>query len=1103
MKAQKIRSLLHNKVIFQHNQVIYLMVCHLILFFSSASAQDYRKINQYTAHTWTIDQGLPNTGILDVLQDQEGFIWVGTYGGVARFDGVYFENYADIFPERKLIYSAICQGTQDRLWLGSGNGLFFFRLGRFKKAEGRNGLSPYVESLMSEESGRVWIGTRSDGIYYYENETFTKVKEWQILDKAFISDIVAGKNGDIWFCSPELGVFRLNGEELDQFTEFEGLSTNYVNGLHYDQSEDRLWACTSSGLNILENNEFTTVPDLEGIDCIHINQHDGYFYVSTSLGLYVLDGQGNIVDKYIPENSPQLVTSRFDQEGNIWLAGYRSGLTKLSPKKFEEYSQLNELDGNAINTILEVAEDSIFMANDLGVVFNMTPSGFQKHPISTITKDQRIRDLYKDQSNDIWVSTYNGVYRFSEGQVDDYQLLNDANILANNSTRFTQQDSQGNYWIGSRTGLFKMDSTESVQVFTKNDSLSSDFILRVFEGKYTKDIWIGTAGGGINVLRKDGTIENLLEQHGTDYNVVFSFYQSQDSSIWITHNGGLSRYYQGAFQTDEQLFALENNNIFEIEEDELGYFWLSTGEGIIRVNKDTLKHYLNSDKKPVPYDLFDKSDGILNSSATPNANIMKDFRGNLWFPMVYGVLKVNPNQIPKNELKPPVYITNIVIDGEKQYPPFSQLKIPRESKRIQIDYTALSYQATEKVRFKCKLVGYDEDWVDMGDKRFIEYTNLSPGTYTFLVIAANNDGVWNMIGDSLALEVKAAFYETRAFYAFMIILLLIIVYLYFRFRTYQIRSRNHELTKQVALRTVEIQEKVEELEQQNEEISIANETINEINNSLQDTLNLVQHQKDSITSSITYAQRIQEAMLPSKKKMGYALPEYFIFFKPRDIVSGDCYWMSDLRDTQGKIILAAIDCTGHGVPGAFMSMAANNLLNYIVNEREVTRPDKILKLLHEEIRLVLNQKETKNRDGMDMSLVMIDYHKKRLYFAGAVNPLVYIQNKELHHIKGTRKSVGGHVKLDDRRFEQHVVPLDVPTTFYLFSDGIQDQFGGERGRKFTPRRLRELMLMIHHLPMDKQQHYVEQALNKWMKNEKQIDDILLMGVRIDEKMFLS
>jgi len=310
----------------------------------------------------------------------------------------------------------------------------------------------------------------------------------------------------------------------------------------------------------------------------------------------------------------------------------------------------------------------------------------------------------------------------------------------------------------------------------------------------------------------------------------------------------------------------------------------------------------------------------------------------------------------------------------------------------------------------------------------------------------------------------------------------------------------------------------EEIKITNEELNIVNEEVQTINETLKLTLNTVEHQRDEILSSIQYAQRIQSSILPRKDYIQNLLPNHFIFFIPRDVVSGDFYWCfkteakpiyEEQETFEGvnrilkgfgseKIILTAVDCTGHGVPGAFMSMVGNDLLNNIIREKNIYQADKILNQLHKDIRQVLQQKETKNHDGMDMALVVIDPENKTLEFAGAKNPLIYMQNDELKVIKADKMPIGGTQREMERIFTAHRIDISEPTTFYLFSDGYQDQFGGTKGRKFMTKRFRNLLFEIHQKPMQEQKQILEETIQNWQKegNEKQIDDILVMGVKI-------
>lgn len=256
----------------------------------------------------------------------------------------------------------------------------------------------------------------------------------------------------------------------------------------------------------------------------------------------------------------------------------------------------------------------------------------------------------------------------------------------------------------------------------------------------------------------------------------------------------------------------------------------------------------------------------------------------------------------------------------------------------------------------------------------------------------------------------------------------------------------------------------------------------------------------SILSSINYSKRIQDAMLPDIQKIQQLLPQSFILFQPRDVVSGDFYW---LREVDNKIFIAAVDCTGHGVPGAFMSLIGNNLLNDIVSSG-ILSTEKILEELHKRVNSTLNQKTTKNRDGMDLVLCMIDPANAKLEFSGAKNPLIYIQEnengkKELHRIRGDKHSIGGistHLNNDKSRFTKHIISLEKETALYLFSDGYQDQFCKNNTEKFKQARMRDIFLHHCEKSFDEQHNILKTELDNWMGNEKQIDDILIIGLAL-------
>jgi tetratricopeptide (TPR) repeat protein len=322
----------------------------------------------------------------------------------------------------------------------------------------------------------------------------------------------------------------------------------------------------------------------------------------------------------------------------------------------------------------------------------------------------------------------------------------------------------------------------------------------------------------------------------------------------------------------------------------------------------------------------------------------------------------------------------------------------------------------------------------------------------------------------------------------LLVIISVIVLLFLLFRNNQQKKKANKIllqkNEEINLQKEEILAQRDNLEILNQEILTQKEEIEKINT--------------DIISSISYAMHIQTAMLPPQQEIFTTLPKHFIYFKPRDIVSGDFYWFHHF-DKENKTILAAVDCTGHGVPGAFMSMLSNQLLYDVIITQQVKQPNLVLNQLRIEIRRALNQTLSQARDGMDIALVCIDHNEKKLQFAGAGNPLIYFQNNELFEIKGDPSTIGGNAKSYEKDFTLHTLDIQLPTTFYLFSDGFQDQFGGERGRKFMHKRFKETLQHLHQENIETQLSILDNTFIEWTtayEKQKQIDDILVIGVQL-------
>lgn len=283
----------------------------------------------------------------------------------------------------------------------------------------------------------------------------------------------------------------------------------------------------------------------------------------------------------------------------------------------------------------------------------------------------------------------------------------------------------------------------------------------------------------------------------------------------------------------------------------------------------------------------------------------------------------------------------------------------------------------------------------------------------------------------------------------------------------------------------------------------ANQLLNLQNIEIQNQRDHIQKQNENINKSINYAQGIQKALLPPQTSLQEIFPESFIFFRPRDIVSGDYYWFKELTagygssEKIGKVAVSAIDCTGHGVPGAFLSMIGYNILDDIVY-RGIHKPGEILRELNNGIRRTLRQDETENRDGMDMAICVVDIENKVVEFSGAKNPLVYVTNDEVFRIRGDKESIGGGMGYMESNFTTHSIQVEHPTWFYMFSDGFLDQFGGSEGRKFMIKNFIDFLASISILPPDQQREMLKNTLKDWLGTKyTQVDDILVVGFKVN------
>ncbi|MBW8051952.1 MAG: SpoIIE family protein phosphatase [Cytophagales bacterium] len=455
--------------------------------------------------------------------------------------------------------------------------------------------------------------------------------------------------------------------------------------------------------------------------------------------------------------------------------------------------------------------------------------------------------------------------------------------------------------------------------------------------------------------------------------------------------------------------------------------------------------------------------------------IYVDREKNIWLINSDGSLfKINKEDREQSNKYFEVFI-NGINDGEGNPLLLNGLELDYRNSAVILSFAAPFYINETSTQYQYIVEGVMKDWSEWNRNASIPFPFLSDGKYTIRVRAKN---VLGKVSEekTFSFRVMPPFWNTLWFYLLCFISVTGLVFVFIRIRERNLRRQQKILEEKVQIRTVQLKEKNEEIEKKNQ----------------------------AITASINYAKRIQESILPLKENILKVLPYSFILYKPKDIVSGDFYWWSSKN---GRTLIAAVDCTGHGVPGAFMSMIGNTLLNDIVNVKNIISPAPILDELHTDIKTLLHQdeKDALSPDGMDISLCSIDMEKHEIQFAGAIHHLCIVRNVAridnptkpfIEDIESDPFSIGGmEIKAGKTNFTNHTFQMQKNETMYLFSDGFEDQFGGEDNKKFSSERFKKLLLDIHQLEMTKQEEVLNQTFEEWKGNAKQVDDVVVIGIR--------
>ncbi len=1017
------------------------------------------------------EKGLPQEDVLATFQDKEGYMWFGTYSGAVKYNGRKME----LFNKKKGLAGNsvfdIKQGFDGKIYFAGLDGISVYdkqndKLNILFKGIPFKGISVYnSDILFFGDKGIYKTDYKGNALNLNGKNKNLPLKINSVSRNPKTNQIIIGSGDGIYLY------------ENNIITE---ISDEFCLYAYYD-TDANIWISTESGLYYAENftgnfNQLTKINDLLNIHDNPVKEiretKDGSIWLISDFKIFqilTLKQKPIVYDSNIGLMNHKILSFFVDNEENIWF-GFSGGIQKLTNKSLRN---LYPKDLNStVNSVFKDQSGRVWIGMSSGIHYmkgslvdftkklkfrnNSFVIGQTKNH-NIIIADNKIIRLVDQKTlkvirsktfknslfhlNDIFISSQDEIFLLTGSSGIVYYLKDfDSDLITienTNTSLLTQLTEYKNKIIGANnTGLVVFDSITFkplIQINYHTWALSKDSIKINNDGKYTEFLWVGTQNGLARYIN--------------------------DSLIFVNNknlNGTL-------------ITAIEHAENSEM-------MWLGTDKGVKYYNKKTNQIEFTIDSR----------DGLLGNEISVDG-LYLDKSNILWIGTYHGVATFDIKKKKIEKFTPVCRIESITING-KNY-----LKMPKKLKsnqnNISFEISGLSFKDENSVEYEYYLQGLNSEFASSrGKKNIASFPYLPPGKYSFKYRTKGKDGIWSYY-QSVNFEIKKPFYLEWWFIVPLILLVLFGFMMISKWRMRILQKQNEKLEKIVAERTYEITEKNIELEAQKEEIKAQRD----LAESQRDE---IAHQKKDIEDSILYAKRIQNAILPPKKLISRSMPENFILFKPRDIVSGDFYWAAEKNNIT---YYAAADCTGHGVPGAFMSMLGISFLNDIIRtaEKEL-KASEILDRLKEKVIDALHQTgdAQEAKDGMDISLCKINKEKELVEYAGAFNPLYIVRNGEILIYEADRMPIGIYdFEGAGDTFTNHEIKLIKGDTLYNFSDGYADQFGGPKDKKFMIGRFKKMLLKIQDLSMEEQRKYLDNTIENWMENYEQVDDILVIGVK--------
>jgi ligand-binding sensor domain-containing protein/signal transduction histidine kinase len=719
------------------------------------------KATEFTSRLWQMEDGLPHNIVQALCQTSDGYLWVGTREGLARFDGMHFKNVELSGESPHSSVLSLVESSDKALWVGTeGQGLYRIAGGSIQRMTTTNANQKFSVYDLLATGSSVWIAS-SRGVLEWTG----KEMQQRCPFKNLVQCLCLDSHGSVWLAGQ--GLSRLSATPTN-YVVTSGPPIGNARKVYCD-ADDTFWI--ASGTSFLEvcrgvTTERSKADDPSGFICAMLRDHRQEFWIGTYSGLSRYQN-GKFVNLTSPEEpSYQVYALLEDREGSVWV-GSEEGLTRLTPRAFRTFTKRDGLSMNRVVTVCAGTGDDVWVGLHGGGINHFQDEHFETINKATGLSSDFVMAMCLGRDGSLWAGTdYGSMLNHIKG--GRITILGPEQGFKTGTTTALVEESEGGLWIGTRDGLQYYRDGYFTN-FTTRQGLSDNKINALAVGG-DGALWIGT-GNGLTRHQQSG-FENISAERPELAAPILAVREDADGVLWLgTRGKGLLRMKGGAVRAFGSKEGLTSDSIYSVLEDRRGNLWLNGSRGIFRVSKQEIEAVASGLTESVQSIAYGKAEGILCSGqygevTQPAGCESRD--GRLWFRTTQGVAVVDPNKITTNQQPPPVVIEEVVADRKsiaerKLLEPIANVRAPKGRGELEVRYSALSLCAPEKDRFRYRLRGADPDWVDAGARRTAYYSKVAPGKYTFEVTACNNDGVWATSPALLTIQVEPHFWQTHLF----------------------------------------------------------------------------------------------------------------------------------------------------------------------------------------------------------------------------------------------------------------------------------------------------------------------------------------------------